>query len=173
MPGLDDPGFAKTVTFICEHNDQGAMGITINRPSDLKLVDVLEHMAISTQAFTGENQIVYTGGPVEQERGFVLHNDNSIWDSTLKIAPKISITTSRDILAAIAENKGPAHTLVALGYAGWTEGQLESELHGNAWLNGPADLSILFDTPVQERWQAAAQILGVDLNLISQNAGHA
>ena len=173
MPGLDDPFFSHTVTYICEHSEQGAMGIVINRPSELMLSDVLDHMGIPEYQPDCNQQIVYAGGPVEKERGFVLHNDASKWDSSLSITEDISITTSRDILSAIADNKAPERTLVALGYAGWTEGQLESELQDNAWLHGPANLSILFDLPPSQRWEAAAMHLGVDLNLISPDAGHA
>lgn len=172
MPGLEDANFYRTVTYICEHNAQGAMGIVINRPLDISLGDILEQMEITASPDTSK-QAVFSGGPVQTERGFVLHSPDGDWESTLKVTPEISITTSRDILEAIADNKGPEQSLVALGYAGWGEGQLEEEMSANAWLSGPADSQIIFDLPSEERWQAAAQILGVDMNLMSGDAGHA
>lgn len=173
MPGLEDPNFSRTVTYVCEHNEQGAMGIVINRPSQLKLGDVLDHMGIEINSLGANEQIVYVGGPVSEERGFVLHDHTSPWDSTLDITQDISITTSRDILEAMAAGEGPNHALIALGYAGWGAGQLEDEMQANAWLSGPADPSILFDLPFGQRWEAAAKLLGVDMNLLSMEAGHA
>lgn len=173
MPGLEDVNFYRTVTYICEHNEQGAMGIVINRPLDINLGDILEQMDIPVSSSDNSQQAVFSGGPVQTERGFVLHTPDEKWDSTLQITPEISITTSRDILEAIAEGKGPIQSLVALGYAGWGEGQLEDELSANAWLSGPADTQIIFNLPSEERWQAAAQILGVDMNLMSGDTGHA
>lgn len=173
MPALEDPNFARTVTYICEHGDHGAMGIVLNRPTDLCLADVLKHMEIEGGLGAAGEQIVFLGGPVEEERGFVLHTHTEPWDSTLPITDEISITTSRDILEAMAHGDGPGQTLVALGYAGWGAGQLEKELQDNAWLSGPADQSILFELPPEQRWEAAAKLLGVDLNLLSNDAGHA
>lgn len=173
MPTLQDPNFARTVTYICEHGDHGAMGIVLNRPTDLCLADVLQHMQIEGGMGAAGEQIVYLGGPVEEERGFVLHTHTEPWDSTLAVDEEISITTSRDILEAMARGTGPRRTLVALGYAGWGAGQLERELQQNAWLSGPADQSILFDLPADQRWEAAARLLGVDLHLLSTDAGHA
>ncbi len=173
MPSLEDPNFSRTVTYICEHNDQGAMGIVLNRPTDLSLSDVLRHMDIEGGLGNAGEQIVYLGGPVEEERGFVLHSHSPPWDSTLAVNDDISVTTSRDILEAMARGNGPAHTLVALGYAGWGAGQLERELQENAWLSGPSDESILFELPPDQRWEAAARLLGVDVNLLSSEAGHA
>ena len=173
MPTLQDPNFSRTVTYICEHGDHGAMGIVLNRPTELRLLDVLQHMDIDGGLGMAGEQIVYLGGPVEEERGFVLHTHTDPWDSTLAIDDRISITSSRDILEAMAHGGGPEQTLVALGYAGWGAGQLEQELQQNAWLSGPADQSILFDLPAEQRWEAAARLLGVDLNLLSGEAGHA
>jgi putative transcriptional regulator len=173
MPSLEDPNFSRTVTFICEHSDQGAMGIVLNRPTDLHLADVLKHMDIAADLGQVGEQAVYLGGPVEEERGFVLHSHTDSWDSTLAVNDEISVTTSRDILEAMARGEGPGQTLVALGYAGWGAGQLEQELEQNAWLSGPSDQSILFDLPADQRWAAAAQLLGVDVNLLSTEAGHA
>ncbi len=173
MPTLQDPNFARTVTFICEHNDDGAMGIVINRPLDLHLGDVLSHMDIQTHGEQVAQLPVVLGGPVQRERGFVLHQPASDWEATLRISDQIGVTTSRDILAAIAEGKGPTQILVALGYAGWAPGQLEQEMADNAWLSGPADSQILFDLPYPARWEAAAALLGVDLNTLSDEVGHA
>jgi len=173
MPNLEDPNFSRTVTFICEHGEHGAMGIVLNRPTDLRLTDILQHMEIGDGLGEAGEQTVYLGGPVEEERGFVLHTHTPPWDSTLAIDDQISITTSRDILEAMAKGDGPNKTLVALGYAGWGAGQLERELQENAWLSGPAESSILFDLPAEDRWEAAARLLGVDVNLLSSEAGHA
>ncbi len=173
MPGLEDPNFARTVTYICEHNEDGAMGIVINRPSELMLSDVLAHMGINPQAPGLDQQPVYLGGPVEEERGFVLHTPAADWDSSMSITDDISITTSRDILEAMANGNGPEKSLIALGYAGWGAGQLDEEIQDNAWLSGPADPAILFDMPADKRWTAAARLLGVDMNLLSTDAGHA
>jgi putative transcriptional regulator len=173
MPALQDPNFARTVTYICEHGDHGAMGIVLNRPTDLRLADVLKHMEIEGGLGEAGEQTVFLGGPVEEERGFVLHTHSDPWDSTLEINDEISITTSRDILEAMARGEGPGQTLVALGYAGWGAGQLEQEMQQNAWLSGPADQSILFELPAEQRWEAAARLLGVDVNLLSSEAGHA
>ena len=173
MPSLQDPNFSRTVTYICEHGDHGAMGIVINRPTELRLADVLQHMQIDGGLGGAGEQIVYLGGPVEEERGFVLHSHSPPWDSTLAVNDNISVTTSRDILEAMAKGDGPNKTLVALGYAGWGAGQLEREMQENAWLSGPAESAILFDLPAEERWEAAARLLGVDVNLLSSEAGHA
>jgi putative transcriptional regulator len=173
MPGLKDPNFSRTVTYICEHTEQGAMGIVINRPMDIRLGMVLSQLDIASGDPGIGQRLVYIGGPVQPDRGFVLHSGGAQFDSTLSIAPEISITTSRDILEAIAEGRGPRRHLVALGYAGWGSGQLEEEMSANAWLSGPADEQIIFMTPVEARWQAAAGLLGVDLNLLSGDAGHA
>lgn len=173
MPGLEDPNFFHTVTYICEHTSEGAMGIVINRPMDLHLADIFEQLEIKVASPHCAEQPVYLGGPVQSDRGFVLHDSATEWNSTLRITDDISVTTSLDILEAIASNRGPAHSLIALGYAGWGAGQLESELAQNAWLNGPATSDIIFERASQERWQAAADLLGVDLNLLSSDTGHA
>ena len=173
LPSLGDPNFSHTVTYICEHEPAGAMGIIINRPSQLQLIDIMNHMDIEKTSQNAAQQPIYTGGPVEGERGFVLHTRSKMWDSTLNISEEISITTSKDVLEAIALGKGPDKSLIALGYAGWGAGQLESELQENTWLNAPADTSIIFDVPTEQRWTAAAEIMGIDLNLITSTAGHA
>lgn len=173
MPSLVDPNFAGTVTYLCAHTGEGAMGIVINRPLDLNLSDVLGHMEIDNKNPRIKNMHVMHGGPVQQERGFVLHAPAGAWDSVLKVSDEIGIATSRDILAAVAEGRGPEHTLVALGYAGWDAGQLEQEVLDNAWLSGPSDSSIIFDIPFDQRWDRAARLLGVDPERLTGEAGHA
>jgi len=173
MPALADPNFFHTVTYICEHNRDGALGIVINRPLDMSLGEILSQLDCETGNSDISGRPVYMGGPVQQERGFVLHQPVGEWEATLRITDDIGITTSRDILAAIARGDGPGHSLIALGYAGWAPGQLEQEIADNAWLNGPADPEILFNLPDDRRWTAAAALLGVDLTLLSGDAGHA
>ena len=173
MPGLQDPNFSRTVTYVCEHTEQGAMGIVINRPMEIRLGEVLDQLEIPTEDQDVSDALVYLGGPVQPDRGFVLHTNGDRYDSTLSITPEISVTTSRDVLEAIAGGRGPKDMLIALGYAGWGEGQLEDEMSANAWLSGPADENIIFRLPAGERWQAAAHLLGVDMNLLSAEAGHA
>ena len=173
MPGLEDPNFFHSVTYICEHNDEGALGLVVNRPLDMQLGEILQHVQLS-QAEPEARQIqVHLGGPVQQDRGFVLHEPLGEWDATLKVTDRIGITSSMDILQAIARNEGPERALITLGYAGWGAGQLEQEMAENAWLSGPAHPDILFDTPDEERWKAAAASLGIDLDLLSGEAGHA
>lgn len=173
MPGLADPNFTHTVTYICEHNDEGAMGIVINRPMIVTLGDILEQMEVEPSKSVDIQQQVFEGGPVQTEHGFVIHSPVGAWESSLTITPDIALTTSRDILSAIGHGEGPQHYLIALGYAGWGPGQLEEEMAQNAWLSGPASQKILFDTPLEKRWAAAAALLGVDLNLLSSDIGHA
>lgn len=173
MPTLDDPYFWKTVTYVCAYSSEGAMGIVINRPLELKLGDILSHMEIDVSHAAARHLPVYQGGPVQPERGFVIHRPHGEWDAMLKVTPEIGITTSRDILVAIANGKGPDNVLIALGYAGWSAGQLEHEIAANAWLSTPADTAIIFDTPASKRWRAAAARLGIDINLLSTQAGHA
>ena len=173
MPAMDDPNFRESVTLICEHNDEGALGIIINRPMDVVLEDVLKQLSLKALHAETRRWPVYLGGPVQTQRGFVIHEPHGIWEATLKVGDGLEVTTSRDVLAAVAEGQGPRRCFVALGYAGWTAGQLEEELKGNAWLSTPADARIIFDTPVELRWQAAASLIGVDLALLSGDAGHA
>ncbi|WP_185233491.1 YqgE/AlgH family protein [Teredinibacter franksiae] len=172
MPSLTDPIFNRSVTYICDHSDQGAMGIVLNQPLELKMGDVFDQLSIEYNS-TLDNYPVLAGGPVDMQRGFVLHRDQGTWDSTLRITSEISLTASRDIVAAIAREQGPKHAQFALGYAGWSPGQLEEEISANSWLIVPADTGIMFDTPVEDRWGATARQLGVDMNLISTTAGHA
>lgn len=174
MPSLADPNFSRTVTYVCEHNAEGAMGIVINRPSDITLAELFAHLGYPVEDNAEAAQRpVYVGGPVQQDRGFVLHSPGGDWDSTLAISESVSVTTSTDVLEAIAQGTGPRDYLVALGYAGWGAGQLEEEMADNAWLSGPAAASIIFRLQTAERWRAAAGLLGVDIALLSSDAGHA
>lgn len=173
MPKLADPNFSRTVTLICEHSSEGAMGIVINRSTDLRLRDIFAQLDIDPTGAAHSDMPIHFGGPVQNNRGFVLHEPLGKWESTLTVTDNIGVSTSRDILTAIAQNQGPASCLVALGYAGWAAGQLEREITENSWLSAPADRSILFETPVEHRWSAAARIMGVDLATLSSEAGHA
>ncbi|OGT64847.1 MAG: hypothetical protein A3I13_03520 [Gammaproteobacteria bacterium RIFCSPLOWO2_02_FULL_47_50] len=173
MPGLVDPNFYHTVTYICAHNEEGAMGIVINRPLGLLLNEVLEQMNITSRNDLIAQMPVYQGGPVQADRGFVLHHPIREWDYSIEICNTIGIATSRDILKAIANGEGPENSLIALGYAGWGAGQLEREIKENVWLNAPADTSIIFKTPTESRWGAAAALAGVDLDKLSSDVGHA
>lgn len=174
MPGMSDPNFAHSVTYICEHSDDGAMGLVINLPMELTLGEIYQQLDLATD-HQSANQSAMAGGPVSTERGFVLHpnNDRQRWQSTLAVSPSVALTASKDILESMSKGEGPAHYLVALGYAGWEKGQLEQEIADNAWLTVPADEQIIFHTPAEQRWSAAARDLGIDLNLISNTAGHA
>lgn len=173
MPALADPNFSRTVTYVCAHNEEGAMGIVINRPLDLSLGEVLGHMDMDSADAEARSMRVLQGGPVQRERGFVIHRPVGHWDAVLEVGDDIGVATSRDILAAIARGEGPERALVALGYAGWGAGQLEREVAENAWLSGPADTSIIFDMPYEARWEGAAHLVGVDFGRLSADAGHA
>ena len=174
MPGLLDPNFFHTVTYVCAHNEEGAMGIVINRPLDITLGEVLKQMDLSPDDESVNDVPVYHGGPVQADRGFILHyTDDEKWQSSMDIGNNMSVTTTKDILQAIAEGNGPKDSLVALGYAGWDAGQLEEEIKDNAWLSGPTDMDIIFKLPSEERWHAAASLLGVQLDTLSPDVGHA
>lgn len=173
MPSLRDPNFSRTVTLICEHNDDGALGLVINRPTDLSVGDIFAEMSLEAPGDEMAKQPVLQGGPVGQGRGFVLHGADRQWESTLKVSDDIQLTTSRDILVALAEGSGPNQYLFALGYAGWTSGQLEAELSSNSWLQVPCTSQILFDTPYASRWHQAASMLGISPDQLSGEAGHA
>ncbi|MBT1450448.1 YqgE/AlgH family protein [Glaciecola sp. XM2] len=174
MPALDDEYFARSVTYILEHNDQGAMGIVINQPSPMTLFDVIKQTDANAEVDEHKReQIVVFGGPVNQDRGFVLHSIQSGWNSSAKLSSEIMVTTSKDILSAIGNEHGPRQSMLALGYAGWDAGQLEQEIQSNAWLTLEADQEILFNTPIHKKWQAAVNKLGVDVWQLTQQAGHA
>ncbi|HEX7116289.1 MAG TPA: YqgE/AlgH family protein, partial [Steroidobacter sp.] len=173
MPAMTDSNFAQTVTFIWEHNAEGALGIIINRPLRMRLADVFEQLKMPTAPGVSAEQPVLQGGPVQTDRGFVVHQAGGNWEHTLRVSSRIQVTTSPDILDAMARGGGPDTALVALGYAGWGAGQLESEIAQNAWLTAPCDERILFEVPYEQRWRAAGRLLGIDLTTISPQAGHA
>ena len=176
MPSLGDSNFSRTVTYICSHSQDGAMGIVINRELELSLGDLYQHMELQPAASTELEQAVMLGGPVETERGFVVFapedGGEGDWDSVIQVKNGLRVATSRDILVAMAAGDGPRQPLVALGYAGWGAGQLESEVLDNAWLSGDANPEIVFDCPIESRWYKAAKAIGVDLNRLSTTAGH-
>ena len=177
MPAMTDPNFSRTLTYICEHNNDGAIGIIINRPMEMTLGNLFERVSIELekgeplQRFGGLP--VYFGGPVQTDRGFVLHRPAGNWQSSLTINQDVALTSSRDILQMMGSNAEPAEVLVSLGYAGWSAGQLEWELAQNAWLTVEAAPSIIFGLPPEERLPAAMQLLGVDFANLSEVAGHA
>ena len=173
MPNMLDPRFAGSVVYLCEHSCKGAMGLVINRPTDLGIESLLEKINVDIEGPLPSHFPVMMGGPVASERGFVLHTEPLDWNSSLKVNPQISLTTSRDILEAVARGDAPSKWLITLGYAGWGEGQLEEELAQNAWLTAPANDVILFDTPLEERFASAFAMLGIDPALMSGAAGHA
>ncbi|GAB2188513.1 YqgE/AlgH family protein [Sessilibacter sp. MAH2] len=172
MPGLNDPNFSHSITYICEHNKDGAMGLVLNHPLPMKLSEVFEQMGCEDKGISGDCELL-AGGPVQLERGFVLHSTDKEWDNTAQISEEILLTGSKDIIEAIADGEGPEKYLVFLGYAGWEAGQLEQEIADNAWLTIPADSRVIFETETSMRWKAAAECMGIDINLISQTAGHA
>ena len=173
LPSLQDSEFARSVTLICQHDGDGAMGVVVNRPSEYTLGDVLQQMGISSESESLQSQIVLAGGPVHPERGFVLHDGDREWDSTLAVGGGLYLTTSRDVLEALARGEGPTQAVVALGCAGWGAGQLEQELVDDSWLMVPSRREVLFDLPLPERWQAAAGSIGVDLLNVAGHSGHA
>lgn len=173
MPGMLDPNFSSTVTLICEHNAEGALGIVINRPTNLKLGGLLEQLDVTDADAAAAGRPVFDGGPVARERGFVLHNPEARFESSVAVSPQIQLTLSRDVLESMAAGHGPSKSLVALGYAGWQPGQLEAEMLANTWLSVPATPELVFDVPYTERWMSAARILGVDISRLSPDAGHA
>jgi putative transcriptional regulator len=173
MPGMADPNFSETVAFIFKHDENGAIGIVVNRPSDLTLGDVCSQLDFENRLGDRAGEPVMAGGPVQTDRGFVLHQSAERFESTVDPAAEVKVTVSQDVLRAIARGEGPRPALVALGYAGWSSGQLEAEIAANAWLHAPASASILFDTPVQNRWLAAAGQIGIDIRQVTSYAGHA
>ncbi|QDW66238.1 YqgE/AlgH family protein [Luteimonas granuli] len=173
LPSLADPHFERTVSLVCQHDAGGAMGVVVNRPSDYSLGEVFAQMGIACDDEALCATPVLAGGPVHPERGFVIHDGDRDWDSTLVVGGGLRVTTSRDVLDAVARGEGPAKLLVALGCAGWSAGQLEAELAANSWLTVPADAELLFAVPLEERWQAAAGRIGVDMAHMPDYAGHA
>jgi len=173
MPSMADPYFAKSLTYVCEHNDQGALGVVINRPIDMTLQALFERLSLTLKHKDLSDAPIYFGGPVQTDRGFVLHEPAGNWQSTLRVGDAIGLTTSKDILEAVGRGEGPQKLLVTLGYAGWSAGQLEHELGQNAWLTVEAKDAIIFDLPSEERLPAAMELLGVDYARLADSAGHA
>jgi len=173
MPSMADPNFEHSVTYICEHTDQGALGITINRPLDMDLREVLEQLSLQAPPADMLSQQVLRGGPVQSERGFVIHEANNNWEGTTEVGHSIFVTTSKDILTDVAEGRGPERLLMALGYAGWGAGQLEEEIRQNAWLTVPASKELVFETPIEQRWRAAASSIGIHPSSLILNPGNA
>lgn len=173
MPSLDDPFFSKSVTYICEHNKEGALGLVINQPLESSYQELFEHLKIPQIASNLLNKPLLAGGPVDRERGFILHRPRGQWQSSLYVTEDITLSTSEDILHSIAQSAEPQQVLISLGYAGWQANQLEEELKENTWLFVEATPEILFETPTDEIWLKSAQLLGVDLNQISALEGHA
>lgn len=176
MPSLKDPYFHRSVTYLCEHNDQGAMGLVINQPAQMTVNELLKQIdtiEVKPDILSTLEGIVYTGGPVSPERGFVLHTPQRGWSSSMKLSDSLMVTTSRDILESLGTLEAPDNYLVTLGYAGWSAGQLEDELAQNSWLTVPADDNLIFEVPVEKRWEAALARLGIHSWDISPDIGHA
>ncbi len=182
MPGLQGEPFSKSVVYLCEHSERGALGLVINKPSDIKLKGLFEKVELPLMREDLVNAPVFHGGPLQTERGFVLHEpifaaadkpQESVYAATMTIPGGLEMTTSRDVLEAISTGAGPAKVLVSLGYSAWGQGQLESELGENSWLTVDADISVIFDTPVEQRYERALQLLGLQSWMLSAEAGHA
>jgi len=173
MPSMADPNFSRTLTYVCEHNADGALGVVVNRPMEMTLSALFERLSINMKLNTMGKAPVYFGGPVQTDHGFVLHKFRGTWQSTMAIKDEVGLTTSKDILEAVGQGEGPAKFLVALGYSGWSAGQLEHEIKQNAWLTVEASDAIIFDLPVEAKLPAAMGLLGVDFAKLSDEAGHA
>jgi putative transcriptional regulator len=173
MPALADPNFSGSVVFVFDHNPSGAMGLVINKPTELRLQQLFEKIELKLEIAPWKDEPVFFGGPVQTERGFVLHMPGRLYSSSIAIGGDIARTTSRDVLDAAAAGGGPSRMLVALGYSGWGAGQLESEITANAWLTVDATPDIIFDTPAEHRFAAAMRLLGFDSSQLSGQAGHA
>ena len=180
MPGMGDGTFAGTVVYLCEHTEKGALGLVINKPIDIKLKNLFEKVELSLDRADLADAPVYFGGPVQTERGFVLHErldgaegEGGHYNSSLKIPGGLEMTTSKDVLEALSSGAGPKKILVTLGYSGWGAGQLEDEMSRNGWINVSAEPGIIFDTPVEQRYDRALLLLGIDSGMLSQEAGHA
>ncbi len=177
MPGMADDNFSGSVIYLCEHSDKGALGLVINKPIDIKLRNLFERVDLTLDREDLVEAPVFFGGPVQTERGFVLHDpiddDATHYNSTLAVPGGLEMTTSKDVLEALSAGAGPKRVLVTLGYAGWGAGQLEDELSRNGWINVAADPGVIFDTPVEERYERALALLGISRAMLSQDAGHA
>ena len=172
MPNMADPNFNGTLTYICDHSEQGALGVVVNRPIELDLSMLFEQIGLSLPERL-QNQTVYFGGPVQTERGFVLHTPPQTFTSTITVNDEVSLTTSKDVLEAVSQGAGPNKFMVSLGYAGWEPGQLEEEIKNNAWLSVAADPQVIFDLEPEQRLHAAMRLLGIDFTHLSDEAGHA
>lgn len=173
MPNMADPLFARSIIYMCEHGEHGAMGLIVNKPSGIALAQLFEQIDLPLKDREIATLPVYFGGPVHPDRGFVLHDPVGSWQSSLLVTDDMALTTSKDVLAAVADGNGPQHMIVTLGYAGWSSGQLESEIAQNSWLNVPADPEIIFGIPAESRFDAAIALLGFDPSLLSGDIGHA
>jgi putative transcriptional regulator len=175
MPGMTDDNFAGSVVYLCEHSEKGALGLMINKPTDISLKNLFEKVDLSLDRDDMADEPVYFGGPVQTERGFVLHevHGSGAYSSTLLVPGGLGMTTSKDVLEALSQGAGPRKVLVTLGYSGWGAGQLEAEIARNGWLNVAADPQIIFDTPVEQRYARALALLGIDPRMLSGEAGHA
>src|SRR5271170_5877451 len=173
MPAMGDANFAQTVALVCDHSSRGALGLIVNKPLPMRMGEIFEQLEIELALGPLRERQVLRGSPMRTDRGFVVHRAGGEWDSTLKVSDVIHVTTSRDILAAMARGQGPGEAVVALGYAGWDGGQLEDEIRANAWLSAPVDSGIIFDLPFESRWHAAGRLLGVELSRISPISGNA
>lgn len=182
MPGMDDDTFARSVIYVCEHSERGALGLIINKPGDINLADLFQKVEMPLDRKELGAQPVFHGGPLQTERGFVLHDpvkaeglepDQSVYASTLMVPGGLEMTTSKDVLEALSSGGGPRRVLVTLGYSSWAEGQLESEIAHNSWLTVDADASVIFDSPVEQRYDRALRLLGLEAWMLSPDAGHA
>lgn len=173
MPSLADPNFARGVTYLVQHTKEGAMGLVINRQSNLCVADMLNQLDIDCDSEELLREPVLVGGPVQSERGFVLHTGEEEWEATFRVTEQLAVTTSRDVLEALASGQGPERSLIALGCAGWEGGQLEAEMRENSWLSTPAREDIIFDAPLEQRWERAAASLGVAISALGPHAGRA
>jgi putative transcriptional regulator len=173
MPAMADPRFSRTLTYVCEHNESGALGIVVNKTTDMTLSSLFEQIDVPLSDAALKRTPVHYGGPVQVDRGFVLHRPLGNWQSTLAVDDDVGLTTSKDVLEAVARGDGPRDVIVSLGYAGWSAGQLEQEIAQNAWLTVAADPEVLFETPVDERLPAAMRLLGIDFSRLSDAVGHA
>ena len=171
MPGLSDPFFKETVTYIIQHDEEGAMGVMINQTMPVSQFELLEQLGFEPPERLKE-AVVLSGGPVQMQRGFVLHREHGDWDSTMAINDEVALTSSMDILEAISRNEGPEDYQLLLGYAGWDAGQLDQEMLENSWLTVPGNESLLFNTPINDRWQHASLTIGIDINQLTLLAGH-
>lgn len=176
MPSMDDPVFGGTLVYVCEHNDKGVLGVIVNKPTDMTMETLFERIDLKLADDIDAdvvNEAILFGGPVQDDRGFVLHTPGERYSSSLTVTPEVAFTTSIDVLEAVAAGDGPARMLVSIGYAGWSPGQLEEELARNGWLTVGADAHVLFDLPVEERYTAAIKLLGIDPVMLASEAGHA